>query len=134
MFHLPAGNFFAVLGVILCVILVTRVDFGQSLILVATIALAFVNWAVVARTAAPSVRARAHRFFAKWSSRLSSEGHAAKVNFTAKRAQASECRSNKARRVLQRRVLRYSLAPSRRTPGDCAMPRAFEPRHANAQE
>ena len=38
MFHLPAGNFFAVLGVILCVILVTRVDFGQSLILVATIA------------------------------------------------------------------------------------------------
>ena len=39
MFHLPAGNFFAVLGVILCVILVTRVDFGQSLILIATIAL-----------------------------------------------------------------------------------------------
>jgi amino acid transporter len=49
MFNLPAGDFFAVLGVILCVILVTRVDFGQSLILVATIALAFVNWAVVAR-------------------------------------------------------------------------------------
>jgi basic amino acid/polyamine antiporter, APA family len=47
MFKLPAGNFFAVLGVILCVILVTRVDFGQSLILVATIALALVNWAVV---------------------------------------------------------------------------------------
>ena len=49
MFHLPAGNFFAVLGVILCVVLVTCVDFGQSLILVATIALALVNWAVVAR-------------------------------------------------------------------------------------
>jgi amino acid transporter len=49
MFRLPAGNLFAVLGLILCVILVTRVDFGQSLILVATIALAFVNWAVVAR-------------------------------------------------------------------------------------
>ncbi len=47
MFQLPAGNFFAVLGVILCVILVTRVDFGQSLILVATIALALVNWAVM---------------------------------------------------------------------------------------
>jgi amino acid transporter len=46
MFHLPAGNFFAVVGVILCGVLVTRVDFGQSLILVATIALAFVNWAV----------------------------------------------------------------------------------------
>jgi hypothetical protein len=49
MFHLPAGNFLAVLGVILCVILVTRVDFGQSIILVATIALAIVNWAAVAR-------------------------------------------------------------------------------------
>jgi amino acid transporter len=49
MFHLPAGNFFAVLGVILCVVLVTRVDFGQSLILVATIALAFANWAMGAR-------------------------------------------------------------------------------------
>jgi APA family basic amino acid/polyamine antiporter len=49
MFRLPAGNFLAVLGVILCVILVTRVDFGQSLILGATIALAFGNWAVVVR-------------------------------------------------------------------------------------
>jgi hypothetical protein len=49
MFRLPAGNFFAVSGVILCAILVTRVDFGQSLILIATIALALVNWALVAR-------------------------------------------------------------------------------------
>ncbi|MFZ0760562.1 MAG: amino acid permease, partial [Candidatus Sulfotelmatobacter sp.] len=49
MFRLPAGNFLAVLGVILCVILITRVDFDQSLILVATIALAFVNWTVVVR-------------------------------------------------------------------------------------
>ncbi len=49
MFHLPAGNFFAALGLILCLVLVTRVDFGQSMIVVATIALAFVNWAVVAR-------------------------------------------------------------------------------------
>jgi basic amino acid/polyamine antiporter, APA family len=49
MFHLPAGNLYAVLGVILCAILVTRVDFGQSVILVTTIALALVNWAVVAR-------------------------------------------------------------------------------------
>src|ERR1700678_1948180 len=49
MFRLPAGNFFAVLGVILCLILVTRVDFGQSLILIGTIALALINWAIVAR-------------------------------------------------------------------------------------
>lgn len=47
MFKLPAGNFFAALGVLLCIILVTRVDFGQSLIVIATIALAIVNWAMV---------------------------------------------------------------------------------------
>jgi basic amino acid/polyamine antiporter, APA family len=49
MFHLPAGDFFAVVGVILCAVLATRVDFGQSLILIATIALALVNWAAVVR-------------------------------------------------------------------------------------
>lgn len=49
MFQLPAGDLFAVLGVILCAVLVTRVDFGQSLILVATVILASVNWMVVAR-------------------------------------------------------------------------------------
>ena len=47
LFRLPAGNLCAVLGVILCLILVTRVDFGQSMILVATIALAFANWIAV---------------------------------------------------------------------------------------
>lgn len=47
MFRLPAGNFLAVLGVILCVVLVTRVDFGQSMILVATIVLALLNWILV---------------------------------------------------------------------------------------
>jgi APA family basic amino acid/polyamine antiporter len=52
MFHLPAGDFFAVLGVVLCLILVTRVDFGQSLILFATIVLAFINWAIVSRRSA----------------------------------------------------------------------------------
>ena len=54
MFHLPAGNFFAVLGVLLCLALVTRVDFGQSLILIGTVALAFVNWVVVARRSTAS--------------------------------------------------------------------------------
>lgn len=49
MFRLPAGDFLAVLGLILCLILVTQVDFGQSIILVATIGLAFVNWVVVRR-------------------------------------------------------------------------------------
>jgi basic amino acid/polyamine antiporter, APA family len=48
-FHLPAGNFFAVLGVVVCVVLLTQVDFTQSMILLATIALAIVNWTVVRR-------------------------------------------------------------------------------------
>jgi basic amino acid/polyamine antiporter, APA family len=52
LFRLPAGNFFALVGVLLCAALVTRVDFGQSLILIATIALALVNWALVARRSA----------------------------------------------------------------------------------
>lgn len=54
MFRLPMGNFLAIIGVILCLILVTRVDFGQSLILVGTIALAFVNWIVVGWRRTPS--------------------------------------------------------------------------------
>jgi basic amino acid/polyamine antiporter, APA family len=47
-FRLPAGNLFAGLGLLICLILVTRVDFGQSLILIGTAALAVLNWAVVA--------------------------------------------------------------------------------------
>lgn len=50
-FRLPAGTLLATLGVIICLILATRVDFGQSLILVATITLASLNWALVRRTA-----------------------------------------------------------------------------------
>jgi len=48
MFRLPMGSFLAALGVILCLVLVTRVDFGQSLILCATVVLAWLNWAVAA--------------------------------------------------------------------------------------
>jgi len=48
-FRLPAGDLLAVVGVVLCLVLITRVDFGQSLILVATVALGFANWAVVSR-------------------------------------------------------------------------------------
>lgn len=46
-FHLPAGNLFAGLAVVMCAALVTRVDFGQSLIVAATIALALLNWMAV---------------------------------------------------------------------------------------
>jgi amino acid transporter len=46
-FHLPAGNLFAGLAVLMCGALVTRVDFGQSLIVAATIGLALLNWLAV---------------------------------------------------------------------------------------
>jgi basic amino acid/polyamine antiporter, APA family len=49
LFRLPAGDLFAGLGIVMCIVLVTRVDFGQSLIVLATIVLALLNWAVVAR-------------------------------------------------------------------------------------
>ena len=48
-FRLPAGNLFAGLGIVACLVLITRVDFGQSIIVLITIAVAFVNWAVVRR-------------------------------------------------------------------------------------
>jgi amino acid transporter len=46
-FRLPAGNLLAGIGVLLCAALVTRVDFGQSLILLATITVGWLNWLVV---------------------------------------------------------------------------------------
>ena len=55
-FRLPAGDLFAGLAVLICAALVTEVDFGQSLILLATIAVGFLNWILVART--NSARAR----------------------------------------------------------------------------
>ena len=51
MFRLPCGNLFAVLGVILCAILLTRVDFGQSIVVAMTIAMATANWIWVRKTA-----------------------------------------------------------------------------------
>lgn len=49
LFRLPAGTFLATLGIVICLILVTRIDFGQSLIVAATIALALLNWVLVAK-------------------------------------------------------------------------------------
>ena len=46
-FRLPAGNILAVVAVLMCAALVTRVDFGQSLIVAATIALGLLNWFAV---------------------------------------------------------------------------------------
>jgi APA family basic amino acid/polyamine antiporter len=46
-FRLPAGNLFAGLAVLICAALVTQVDFGQSLIVAATIAVGLLNWLAV---------------------------------------------------------------------------------------
>ncbi len=46
-FRLPAGNVLAVTAVLMCVVLATRVDFGQSLIVLATIAIGLLNWLLV---------------------------------------------------------------------------------------
>ena len=46
-FRLPAGNVFAIVGLMICVGLLTGVDFSKSLILLATILVAFVNWLVI---------------------------------------------------------------------------------------
>jgi APA family basic amino acid/polyamine antiporter len=45
--RVPAGTIFAVLGVLICGVLLTGVDFSKSLILLATILIAFVNWIAV---------------------------------------------------------------------------------------
>jgi amino acid transporter len=46
-FRLPAGNILAALAVLICAALLTQVDFGQSLIVGATIALGLLNWLAV---------------------------------------------------------------------------------------
>ncbi len=46
-FRLPAGSTIAVVGVVICVALLSGVDFSKSLILLATVAIAFLNWLAV---------------------------------------------------------------------------------------
>ncbi len=53
-FRLPAGWLFAGLGVIICLGLLVRVDFSKSLVLIATVGVALLNWAIVARKGATS--------------------------------------------------------------------------------
>lgn len=45
--RLPGGSYIAVIGVLICVVLLTGVDFSKSLILLATISVAFLNWLAV---------------------------------------------------------------------------------------
>jgi positive regulator of sigma E activity len=46
-FRVPGGALLPGLGVLICAVLMTRVDFSKSVVLLATIALALLNWAVV---------------------------------------------------------------------------------------
>jgi len=46
-FRLPGGLTLPVIGIAICAVLVTRVDFGKSVILLVTIAAALINWALV---------------------------------------------------------------------------------------
>jgi len=45
--RLPAGSVFAVAGILICVVLLTGVDFSKTLILLATIVIAGINWLAV---------------------------------------------------------------------------------------
>jgi basic amino acid/polyamine antiporter, APA family len=46
-FRVPGGPILPILGMVICALLLTRVDFTKSLILVATIVIALVNWLAV---------------------------------------------------------------------------------------
>jgi APA family basic amino acid/polyamine antiporter len=46
-FQVPAGTLLAILGVLICIGLLTQVEYNKSLILVAAVAVAFANWLVV---------------------------------------------------------------------------------------
>jgi APA family basic amino acid/polyamine antiporter len=50
-FRLPGGGFIAFLGVAICIGLLTRIDYSKSLILLAAVAVALLNWLVVRRNA-----------------------------------------------------------------------------------
>ena len=43
-FRLPGGTVFAALGVVICLVLITRVDLSGSIILLATVVAALINW------------------------------------------------------------------------------------------
>jgi APA family basic amino acid/polyamine antiporter len=51
MFRLPGGTVWSVLGVLICVALLTRIEYNKSLILLAAVAVALLNWLFVRRNA-----------------------------------------------------------------------------------
>ena len=55
-FRVPGGLTLPVLGVGICVLLLTRADFGKSVILLATVGVALLNWALVRNRGLPAAR------------------------------------------------------------------------------
>jgi amino acid transporter len=53
-FRVPGGPLLPVAGIVICGTLLTRVDLGSSLILLATITVALLNWLVTRRASAPT--------------------------------------------------------------------------------
>jgi amino acid transporter len=51
-FRLPAGLMFAISGVVICAVLLTQVDLSKSLVLIATVVIAFLNWLWVRKSPA----------------------------------------------------------------------------------
>ena len=45
--RIPCGTFVGVLGALLCAALLTQIEYNKSLILVAAVAVAFLNWLFV---------------------------------------------------------------------------------------
>jgi amino acid transporter len=56
-FRVPGGLTLPVLGIAICVVLMTGVDFGKSLILLAVVAAALINWALVRNRSPPAIQA-----------------------------------------------------------------------------
>jgi amino acid transporter len=54
-FRLPGGYFFAAVGVAVCVVLITQIPLSGSLILLATVAAALINWILVRKRQPPAV-------------------------------------------------------------------------------
>lgn len=53
-FRLPGGLTLPLIGFLICALLLTRVDFSKSIILVVTIGLVLLNWVVVRERPGPS--------------------------------------------------------------------------------
>ena len=53
--QIPAGMLFSVLGVLICVVLLTRIEYNKSVILLVAVGVAFANWLAVRKRGMVSV-------------------------------------------------------------------------------